>query len=166
MRVHGTGLALAVCIAAACSQQDTKARSEPVLDSGPAAAVDPVVGMAPDRTPRTLEAEPSSESSKGWVEYPSEIRGQWVERETGCPINYDGESFLSIEADLMGQYENTSRARHVEVVGTHPPTWRIELAYSPGTGEHDGADPVMFMLDGPTLVIGTGAGETAYIRCE
>lgn len=89
-------------------------------------------------------------------------------KEMGCPtpINYDSEVLLSIDAGMLGQYENTSKPLRVEQTAQQPPTWRILSTFSPGTGEYEGEDTIVFTLSDGTLAIRTGDTTSSYTKCK
>lgn len=162
MAAYRTGLFLAVFLASGCTGPAAPAQDGADRDAA-AVPASSTASATPAGTP-VDDAGPLADTHV-WAEYPEAIRGEWTEQDAGCPINYDGESFLSISADVLAQYENTSRALGVEVVVDRPPTWRITSAFSPGTGEYEGREDVVFELEGERLLIGTGDREVVYVRC-
>lgn len=64
-------------------------------------------------------ASAAAAAAVGTVEYPRERRGAWMPADLGCPAA-DSESLLLIEADILGQHENTSKPLRVEKVKQHP----------------------------------------------
>ncbi|GAB3381474.1 hypothetical protein [Lysobacter fragariae] len=103
-----------------------------------------------------------------FAEYPRELHGLWMPKGMGCPtaINYDSEFLLSIDAGMLGQYENTSKPLRVEQTARQPPTWHILSTFSPGTGEYEGEDTIIFTLGNGTLSIRAGDATTSYTKCK
>lgn len=121
----------------------------------------PVAEPGPTRT----ESPPSKAA------YPEVLRETWLPKRMGCvPADaqghYQGEDLLYIGADMLGQYENTSKPLQVEQVAVRPPAWTIATAFSPGTGEYEGAEIVAFVLRGEELSVKTGEATAVYVKCR
>jgi uncharacterized protein YecT (DUF1311 family) len=101
------------------------------------------------------------------AEYPLALRGLWIPKGMQCPnpIDQDSEYLLSISADMLGQYENTSKPLHVENALEQSTKWRILSTFSPGTGHYSGEEIVTFALNGDTLSIESGNAITNYSKC-
>lgn len=122
--------------------------------------------LAPKPTP-SRQAEKRSSP----VAYPEVLRGTWMPKRMGCvPADgqgrYQGEDLLYIGADMLGQYENTSKPLRVEKTAARPPAWIVLTAFSTGTGEYDGKEIVTFTLREGQLSIKTGDATTVYVRCD
>ena len=89
-------------------------------------------------------------------------------KDIGCPtpINYDSESLLLIEADILGQYENTSKPLRIEQLSQRPLSWRIVTASDLGSGEYEGEERSTFTLAGNTLSIASDNVKLDYVRCK
>lgn len=114
-------------------------------------------------------AQAGNPPSKG--AYPEVLRGTWMPKRMGCVPpdaqgRYQGEDLLYIGADMLGQYENTSKPLLVEQVAVRPPTWTVATAFSPGTGEYEGREVVTFVLREGELSIKTGDATAVYVRCR
>src|SRR5262245_61116178 len=63
--------------------------------------------------PQVSSSRPIS-ASQAAVTYPKVLHGAWMPKEMGCAglkqgESYDGEALIYIEANMLGQYENTSK---------------------------------------------------------
>ena len=113
------------------------------------------------------QSTPSASNSHS-IQYPAALRGAWMPKDIGCPtpINYDSESLLLIEADILGQYENTSKPLRIEQLSQRPLSWRIVAASDLGSGEYEGEERSTFTLAGNTLSIASDNVKFDYVRCK
>lgn len=109
-----------------------------------------------------------TETSAPAAKYPVAMHGVWMPKDLGCPdpINYDSETLLSVGADMLGQYENTTKPLQVEAIGENPPAWRILSTFSPGTGEYEGSENIVYNVDGDTMTIDNGEAKSVFTRCK
>jgi hypothetical protein len=114
------------------------------------------------------DAPAASAPTEAVPEYPAPMRGVWMPEDVGCsdPLNYDSEVLLSVGADMLGQYENTAKPLRVETIGEHPPAWRILSTFSPGTGEYEGSESIVYSVDGDTMIIDNGKAKAVFTRCK
>lgn len=96
------------------------------------------------------------------------MRGVWMPKDLGCPtpLNYDSEVLLSVGADMLGQYENTTKPLRVETLAGRPSTWRILSTFSPGTGEYEGSENIVYRVEGDTLTIDNGKAKEVFTKCK
>lgn len=124
--------------------------------------VDPAGTHAPH------DVAPAMETAAVSSRYPKEILGAWVPDGTTCgtPINYDSETLLLIDEEMMGQYENTNRPLEVSRLSSHPGVWKIASEASPGTGEYSGRYTEVFVLSGIKLTIASDKESSIFVRCK
>jgi hypothetical protein len=122
--------------------------------------------MKQDSAPAAVVA--ATETAATLSKYPKEILGEWVPDGTTCgtPINYDSETLLLVDEEIMGQYENTNRPLEVRRLSNRPKVWKIVSEASPGTGEYSGRYTEIFVLSGIKLTIASDKESSIFVRCK
>lgn len=181
-RLHGSTslmalsmlVALGTCLLPGCEEVQPAlpaalANEERTSNEGRAEAAE--ITLAPSSPNAPPEAVRRDYDVSHFAEYQKPLLGTWMPKNMGCagPANgslYESEALVTITSEMLGQYENTSKALQVEQIPGKPASWKIASTFSPGTSEYEGSKALIFTLDAGTLFIDVDGHVTAYIKCK